>query len=344
MTDSSYILFYAFIISVAILIINKIFKNQNLLISETGDRHQKFASLSKIPLTGGIFLFLSLLYYFNQNILSLILFSFFILTLGIFSDLKYIRSASKRFIFQTSIVACFVVHNDLQILNTKIFLLDQILSNHIFNYIFVSFCILIVINGSNFLDGLNTLNIGYYSIILLIIFILSKNEILYIYEFNIHYLLLIFIIIYLLNFFNKIYLGDSGSYLLGFLFSIFLIKIYSWNENISPFFIILMLWYPSFETLFSIIRKNIMNKSPMNPDANHLHQQIFIILKRKFKFETYNANLVSANLINLYNLAILAISANFVTNSQIQILLIMLNLCVYIFIYFKLFVIRYNRK
>ena len=105
-----------------------------------------------------------------------------------------------------------------------------------------------------------------------------------------------------------------------------------------------MLWYPSFETLFSIIRKNIMNKSPMNPDANHLHQQIFIILKRKFKFETYNANLVSANLINLYNLAILAISANFVTNSQIQILLIMLNLCVYIFIYFKLFVIRYNRK
>ena len=195
------------------------------------DRHQKFASLSKIPLTGGIFLFLSLLYYFNQNILSLILFSFFILTLGIFSDLKYIRSASIRFIFQISIVTCFVIHNDLQILNTKIYLLDQILSNHIFNYIFVSFCILIVINGSNFLDGLNTLNIGYYTIILFIIFILTSNQILDIYEFNIQYLLLIFIIIYFLNFFNKIYLGDSGSYLLGFLFSIFLIKIYSWIKN-----------------------------------------------------------------------------------------------------------------
>ena len=29
----------------------------------------------------------------------------------------------------------------------------------------------------------------------------------------------------------------------------------------NPFFIIVLLWYPSFETLFSIIRKNIMNKN-----------------------------------------------------------------------------------
>ena len=344
MNNLIYMLSYALIISLLILIINKIFKNQNILISETGDRHQKFASLDKIPLTGGIFLFISLMYYFNENILSIILFSFFILILGIFSDLKLIRSASKRFIFQISIVICFVVYNDLQILNTKIYLLDKILSNNILNYIFVTFCILIVINGSNFLDGLNTLNIGYYLIILLIIFILNNNDTLFIYDLNIEYLLIVFIFIYIFNFFNKIYLGDSGSYLLGFLFSIFLIKIYSWNQNISPFFIILMLWYPSFETLFSIIRKNIMNKSPMNPDANHLHQQIFITLKKKFRFKTYYSNLLSANIINLYNLVILAISSNFVTNSQIQILLILLNLCVYIFIYFKLFVIRYKRK
>ena len=33
-------------------------------------------------------------------------------------------------------------------------LLDKFLQNHIFNYIFVTFCILIVINGSNFFDGL----------------------------------------------------------------------------------------------------------------------------------------------------------------------------------------------
>ena len=44
--------------------INKqIFKNNNILLSETGDRHQKFASNEKVPLTGGIFLFLSFLFF-----------------------------------------------------------------------------------------------------------------------------------------------------------------------------------------------------------------------------------------------------------------------------------------
>ena len=47
----------------------------------------------------------------------------------------------------------------------------------------------------------------------------------------------------------------------------------------------MLLWYPSYETLFSIIRKNIMNKSPMDPDSNHLHQQIFHFVKRKIKFK-----------------------------------------------------------
>ena len=344
MNNISFMILYIFSVSIFILIVNKIFLNKNILISEAGDRHQKFASINKIPLTGGIFLFLNLLFYFNQNILSVILFSLFILILGIFSDLKYISSASKRLIFQVLIVAFFVTFNNLQIINTKIYFLDQILSNDISNYIFVTFCILIVINGSNFLDGLNTLCIGYYFIILVIIYNLSNNQIIFLYGLNVEYILLAFILIFLLNFFNKIYLGDSGSYLLGFLLSIFLIKIYSWNQNISPFFIILMLWYPSFETLFSIIRKNIMSKSPMTPDANHLHHQIFIILKKRLKIKTYYSNLLGANLINLYNLIILAISSNFVSNSQIQILLISLNLCLYIFIYFKLFVIRYKRK
>ena len=38
----------------------------------------------------------------------------------------------------------------------------------IFNYIFVTFCILIILNGTNFTDGLNTLVIGYYLINLII--------------------------------------------------------------------------------------------------------------------------------------------------------------------------------
>ena len=55
---------------------------------------------------------------------------------------------------------------DLQILSTRILLFDHFLEYKLFNYIFVCFCILIVINGTNFIDGLNGLVLGYYLIVL----------------------------------------------------------------------------------------------------------------------------------------------------------------------------------
>ena len=336
-------LYFLFLLTIFIIFLNKYLINLGFLVSETGDRHQKFASNKIVPLTGGVFLFLSFLYFVNYEVLSFILFSFLIFILGIFSDLKDIKSAFVRFIIQISIVLTFVVFNDLQLFNTKIYLLDKLLSYSSFNYIFVSFCILIVINGSNFFDGLNTLNIGYYLLISLIIFYLKQNQIISVNEIFIEYLLIVLLIIFFLNLINTIYLGDSGSYLLGFTFSVFLIKLYIDNQHISPFFIIVLLWYPSYETLFSIIRKNIMNKSPMDPDSNHLHQQIFHFVKRKIKLNKLYSNLLSANLINLYNLIIFVISLNFLLNSQIQVLLILLNITLYTFIYFKLFIARYKK-
>ncbi len=336
-------LLYLFILVIILLMINNFLLSKNFLISETGDRHQKFASKKKVPLTGGIFLFLSFLFFINDQVLSFILFSLLILLLGIFSDLKHIKSAQNRFIIQISIVISFVIFNDLQLINTKILLLDNLLSYRIFNYFFVSFCILIVINGSNFFDGLNTLNIGYYLLVSSIIFYLEAIDLITLNDVFIEYLLTVLIITFLLNLSNKVYLGDAGSYLLGFTFSIFLIKIYLENQQISPFFIIVLLWYPSYETLFSIIRKNIMHKSPMKPDSDHLHQQIFYILNKKNNLNKYFANLLSANVINLYNLIIFIISVNFFYSSQIQVLLILLNICLYTFIYFKLFIFRHKK-
>ena len=336
-------LLYISLLTIFLLLINNFFTKKNILISETGDIHQKFASKEKVPLTGGLFLFSSFLFFINDQVLSFILFSFLILLLGIFSDLKHIKSAFSRFLIQISLVLSFVIFNDFQLINTKILLLDQLLSNELFNYFFVSFCILIVINGTNFFDGLNTLNIGYYLLISLIIYYLEVIHLVSISEVFIEYILIILIITYFLNLFNKIYLGDAGSYLLGFTFSIFLINIYLENPQISPFFIIILLWYPSYETLFSIIRKNIMNKSPMRPDSNHLHQQIFFIIYKKNILNKYFSNLLSANLINLYNLVVFIISVNFFSNSQIQVLLILLNISLYTFIYFKLFILRYKK-
>ena len=328
---------YLFFLTIFIFFLNSFFRKKNFLISTTGDDHQKFASSEVIPLSGGIFIFLGIIYFYNINSSFFYIFSFLILMLGFFSDLKLFKSAVLRLLAQVSIVIFFVILNELKIQDTRIFLLDKLLENIFLNYLFVSFCILILINGSNFIDGLNTLNIGYY-ILICIVFYYLKLEGLIIYLDNLlFFIFFVLATIFVINILNRMFLGDAGSYILGFIFSIVLIETYNLNNNLSPYFIILLLWYPCFETLFSIIRKNIVKKSPMSPDTNHLHQLIFLYIKKKFQINLYYSNIISANIINLYNAVIFLISINYISNSQVQIFLILLNLFLYTAIYFKIY-------
>ena len=335
---------YLFFLIIFILFVNKFFLQKKILINETGDIHQKFASKTQIPLTGGLFIFLGYLYFLNDNVLSFILFSFAIFILGILSDLKFIKSANFKFIIQITIILSYVIFNDLQVDSTRINFLDQVLRNNLVNYLFVVFCVLIVVNGTNFIDGMNTLGIGHYLSISSIIFYLHLNQIIIIDYISILYILILLLTVFLLNMFNQLFLGDSGSYLLGFSFSVFLISIHNWNPMISPFFIILLLWYPSYEILFSILRKNIIKRSPMSPDANHLHQLIFFFIKKKYRLNIILANLITAQVINIYNLSTFLIGIKFIMKSEIQVTLIIFSVLIYTFIYFKLFTFKYKKR
>ncbi len=66
--------------------------------------------------------------------------------------------------------------------------------------------------------------------------------------------------------------------------------------------------------------------------------------KKKIINKTIYANILTANILNLYNLVIFCIALNFKTNTQIQILLILLNLIVYTVIYLKMFEFRFKKK
>ena len=59
------------------------------------------------------------------------------------------------------------------------------------NYFFVTFCILIIINGSNFIDGMNTLCIGYYLLITSIIYYLKLSDLISIENISILYLFIV---------------------------------------------------------------------------------------------------------------------------------------------------------
>ena len=272
------------------------------------------------------------------------IFSFIIFILGIFSDLKLIKSAKKKLLLQIFLILSYTVFNDVQINDTRLTFLDNILHNNYINYLFVTFCILIIVNGSNFIDGMNTLCVGYYLLITFIIFYLQLNEIIALKYISIFYILILLLFVFLLNIINQLYLGDSGSYLLGFSFSIFLISIYNWNQYISPFFVVLLLWYPSYENLFSITRKNIIKRSPMYPDAKHLHQLIFFYIIKKLNRNIFLANILTAQIINFYNLIIFFIGLNFIHNSIIQILLILFSIGVYTLFYLKFFKFKYQKS
>ena len=245
------------------------------------------------------------------------------------------NSVNIRLSIQVLIIIVFLIIFELNIYPTRIFFLDSLLKYNYFNYIFLSFCILIIVNGSNFVDGLNTLNLGYFLSILIILKIINIQGNFVLHE-NLNFLIFSFLVIFIFNLFNKFYIGDSGAYLNGFFFSYLLINFYQNNTFVSPFFIALLLWYPSFEILFSIIRKSSISLSPFKPDQSHFHQLLYFFLNKKIIKKNLTSNVLAANIINIYNLIIFFIGSTKISNTELQIILIIISIITYTFFYSKL--------
>ena len=328
----SFIIIFFFSTYFLIFFLNK-FK---ILIDNSYFNHKNFVNQSKPPLAGGIIILLAIML-INQNyVLKFILFLLFLL--GLFSDLLIIKRTSYRIVIQSILIISYLILSNIFVQRINIEIFDIFLQNKIFSIFFTSICLLVLINGSNFIDGVNNLLSGYYLIvIILVIYIFIQKELKIDFDYY-YYLLISLSVFYIFNMFNKIYLGDSGSYLLSFFIGILLINLSNINGvNISPLFIALLLWYPAFENLFSIIRKLLQNRKIYKPDNLHLHHMIFSFFKKKFK----NKNLIIAssltgNIINLYNLLIFFVSLNFINSTKHLIIIIGVNVLIYTFTYYAI--------
>ena len=314
-------------------------KKKKILLDEINySKHKKLnpANLEKPPLCGGIIIYISSFIFFSSELNFLKIFGLAILIIGVFSDINKISSPKVRIFLQILLVLLFVIFSDLRITDLRIDLVNELLEIKYISIIFTVFCLLILLNGSNFLDGLNTLVIGYYilvSVILILIsakFDLSLND-------NIFYFLIFLIIIFFFNFSGKIYLGDSGSYLISFFAAFFVLDFIITNTLVSPYFICLLLWYPAFENLFSILRRILFSKKVHKPDQNHLHQMIFkFFFKKKFINRKY-INTFTANIINLFNFIVFILFYKYFLITKFLVLVILFNLFVYLscYLYFK---------
>ena len=329
-------MFYFFLLIALLIVFNELVIKKSILLDNTHfSKHKKFTISSlRIPFSAGFFLILFIIL-FNKdfNLFSLFLIIVIFLS-GFLSDIFKNFSPLLRLLIQITTSYLFITSNEIFIIDTRINSLDILFSNY--NYlsvIFTIFCIIVLINGSNFIDGVNINAIGYYIVVYFVIFYICSH-----YNFVINFSFLIKLILFLLfllilNIYNKTQLGDGGSYLLAFFSAIYLIKIANDNNFISPYFIILLLWYPCFENLFSIVRKIYQNKKVSKADNSHLHQLIFTSLKKK---KLSNINNLTGLIITTYNTIIFLISIPYVNDTKVVLIIIMTNVLFYIYLYNKL--------
>ena len=334
------------ILSITLLSLLFIFKKFNLLIDNIDfSDHKKIGIQNKSPIIlGGIYLTFSMVFLAPDIYNFLKIICILALFLGLSSDRDYLSNPLIRLILQVLILFIFIYYENLNIRSISINFFDSFLSIKFINIFFTLFCFAILMNGSNFLDGLNGLLSGYYLIVLgsLIYLNFSSEEIKLVHYDLINLIFMIILIFFILNIFGLIYLGDSGSYVISMIIGYILIKESQNNVNISPYYIVLLLWYPAFENLFSLIRRSYRRKNISEADKLHLHQLIFRYLKQKKIINEKIINSSTALLILICNLPLFVV-AN-INYSHTKTLVFMIFLYVIFYLFFYIYLISFFRK
>ncbi len=296
-------------LSIIILNIFIFFFNRNIAQAlNLFDNPDKFRKLhkTKVPLTGGIIIllnstlalilaFIDQAYYeepiiFKNNLdLIILLFSVLIFFFVGFYDDKYSVSANKRFLFILIILFPIIYFSEDMTINRINFSFTDYTFTlpYLFSIFWTVLCFLLFINAVNMFDGINY-QVGLYSIYLSLFFIIN----------NYFELFFIFIIIGLITFIllnhkYKSFLGDSGSYLLAFIFGYFFIKMYNQSTTIKVDHIVLFMIIPGIDLIRLFITRIIRGQNPFTPDRNHLHHIISV------KFSLIKTNLITQTLIIL---------------------------------------------
>jgi UDP-N-acetylmuramyl pentapeptide phosphotransferase/UDP-N-acetylglucosamine-1-phosphate transferase len=286
-------------------------KSFNLYFKKIADteftKPQAFHKFPAIRSGGITILFFLLLFFFffenkNNYFYSITILSIFFFIIGFLEDIKIHTKPHIRLFFLLIISFSTLYYFNIQVLNTQVaFLNNIILSNKFLSIIFVCFCLLFITNGCNFIDGFNGLLILHTIIILVILYFINNHNNTNLYIQNvILFFISIFISILLFNFPKaKIFLGDSGAYIAGIIISITIVEISNLNQKITPFFFASLLFYIFFEVVFSFFRKIFVEKqSPFQPDSKHLHMLIFKSLNRATK-DPLKSNFLTSLIINI---------------------------------------------
>jgi UDP-GlcNAc:undecaprenyl-phosphate/decaprenyl-phosphate GlcNAc-1-phosphate transferase len=236
--------------------------------------------------SGGIGIFLSLCFisfyhYVNQIEIfnfSLVIPLSILLLVGLYDDLHEVDFKLK-FLFQI-ITAKILIDNGFVIDNFHGILgINEL--NRVFAQGFSIFIIVAIINSINFIDGIDGLAASVVSLFIILFHFFALEQTPYNILSNI--ILITLIPFFYFNIFskNKVFLGDSGSLLLGGVVSIYVLHILS-NEYLiikeydinKILFVISILSYPIVDIVRIFFLRVYKGRSPFIADKNHIHHLV----------------------------------------------------------------------
>jgi UDP-N-acetylmuramyl pentapeptide phosphotransferase/UDP-N-acetylglucosamine-1-phosphate transferase len=263
--------------------------------------------------------------------------------IGLTEDITKKIGVKLRLMFTAISAAIGIYLLDGLIYSVDLPIIDDLLKLQWFGYLFTVFAITGISNAYNIVDGLNGLAgmSGVFSLmgIYYVAYLFGDSYIMFIAQILIASILGFLVLNYPKG---KIFLGDAGAYLIGFCSGFLSLLLVDRHTEISPWFALLLNFYPVFETLYSIFRRKFQSKKDSTaPDAEHFHSLVYFWFKHEAKnkaslekVEPHWVNNAKAS-ITLWVLPILcAIPASlFFYNSTILKLFVVLFCVTYILIY-----------
>jgi UDP-N-acetylmuramyl pentapeptide phosphotransferase/UDP-N-acetylglucosamine-1-phosphate transferase len=251
----------------------------------------------QVPRLAGFVIFLSLaLFYFSMPLkeirhpLAVILISALPLWAAAFiEDIKGNILHLHRLAGIFFSICVFIFINDFSWPRLSFIGADFLYKNPFLIKIIFALIIATVVNGTNFVDGMNGLACLSIMISFLCLFILAQrvDDMIFVHLSLLSLGLLSTFILF--NFpFAKIFLGDSGAYLLGYLLITMLIIFYGRHPELSNWGAVVIVFYFAFEVIFSFFRKIIQKQSPLHPDNKHLHLLLFRNLTESYSKKMAN--------------------------------------------------------
>jgi UDP-N-acetylmuramyl pentapeptide phosphotransferase/UDP-N-acetylglucosamine-1-phosphate transferase len=153
---------------------------------------------------------------------------------------------------------------------------DQLLQIHVVSFAFTVFAVTGVANAINVIDGLNGLssaNALAASVGLAIVAYIAGDSLVFPTACVLAGAVAGFLAVNFPS--GRIFLGDGGAYFIGLVLALLSVVLVQRNVEISAWFPLVLLWYPIWETLYSMYRRKLRGRSSGSADALHLHSLVY---------------------------------------------------------------------